>query len=155
MPVCPECKVESKARKNDACPNCHAQVEVYQGAWFRVGTGSPSEVIVRRFESLVSARLQIPFSFDRKSPRYRREMGLANNLLKELGMDLDLTLEVIEVLFKHKQFNWKNLRNSLMDLYRESPVALAIVTATRIERERQASKEDAAFQQAIDREDIF
>jgi hypothetical protein len=155
MPVCPECKVESKARKNDACPNCHAQVEVYQGSWFRVGTGSPAEAIVRKFEGLVSDRLQVPFAFERKSPRYKREMGLANNLLKEMGMDLDLTLEVLEALFKHERFNWKHTRSSFMDLYKDTPIALAIVNIARRERERKVSKEDAAFQQAMEREDIF
>jgi len=160
MPTCPACKEDSPRRKNEACPKCNQLVEVHDGHWFKYGTGSPAAVLLREFEDRVTQQLtlqrnkKMTFSIQKKSPRYRREMAAANQMLVECGHDLDLAIATMEVLFTDNDFNWKT-RSTMLNLYGDIPRALAIATATLNEQLEAEQKNAALFNKLMEEEDIF
>lgn len=152
MPVCPNCNKESPRRSKGSCPECGAPVMLYKGRWFVEDSSSPAEQILDKFEVLISDKIDAPFYFAKSS--VKMELVFAQQLLEDVGWELDLAFEVLEILFKHENFAWKN-RHSLMDTKSDLSAALAIARKRRKQREKQEAREQENYENAMQEDELF
>lgn len=159
MPVCPVCKTEQKKRKNDACPNCGTRIEIHDGLWYHLGSGSPSLRIVRHLEKRVTESVnrgrerKIIFTIPEKSAQFKRELVTASRYIDQAGGDVDLVIETLDILFTHKRFSWRSW-TSLIGM-RDFSLALAIAKANRDQVAAKNTASSTAYQTVMQKENIF
>lgn len=160
MPVCPACKTEQKKRKDGACPNCGARIEIHDGLWFHLGTGSPSLKVVRHLEKCITDSVnkgrekKIIFTIPEKSAQFKRELVTASRYIDQAGGDVDLVIEALDILFAHKRFSWRSW-NSLLQMMRDLPLAITIAQANRELVLARSRVDSTAFQSVMQKENIF
>jgi len=159
MPVCPACKTEQKKRKNDACPNCGARIEIHDGMWFLMGAGSPSLRVVRHLEKCITDSVnkgrekKILYTIPEKSAQFKRELVTASRYIDQAGGDVDLVIEALDILFTHKRFSWRSW-NSLVGMV-DYPLALTIAKANREQALARNAASSTAYQEVMQKENIF
>ena len=159
MPVCPACKTEQKKRKDGACPNCGARIEIHDGLWFHLGTGSPSLKVVRHLEKCITDAVnkgrerKIIFTIPEKSAQFKRELVTASRYIDQAGGDVDLVIDALDILFTHKRFSWRSW-NSLIGM-RDFSLALAIAKANREQALARNIASNTAYQAVMQKENIF
>jgi len=160
MPLCPACHTEQTKRIDGACPGCGTPVDIHKGHWFRAGLGSPTVALLEHFEKRVGDGLsrnrsvRVPFTIPRKGLRYKRELVVAERLLKSADYDFDLTIDALNILFDDMRLNWK-LRDTLLWIEKDYNTALALARANRAEAELRKRKEQETLKAVMAREDIF
>lgn len=156
MPICPECKAVSNNRKDGACPACGTPVELYGGSWYRTSDGSPLDYIVKHFATRV-AKIEGQKRNTSVSPhwltpkmrtRWRRELGLAAQLLTMADEDRDLVVETLDLMFQDRGINFKTI-TSLLALSKEFPLFLAMAIDNREKATQRQAKESNSFDQAM------
>jgi hypothetical protein len=159
MPLCPQCKQDVR-RKNDCCPKCGTELLIYKGSYYRASQGSPTLLILKRFEQLVSEQsskkqnMIVCFHISKKTPHYARELAQAERLLVMAEGDLDLVLATLVVLFDNPQFSFK-MRSSLLGIDRDFNLAMAVARAILEKLHREEQLQQSSFSQVMAKEDIF
>lgn len=160
MPICPNCKTEQIQRRGGCCPNCLVSVKLIDGEWYIADDGSPNVALVSVLEQLYSERqsnwrnMQINYQIPRRGVAWKLELRAAANLLKMTDNDLGLAKETLLLLFDDPQFNWK-LYTSLMSIYRDFIIALAIVKARRAKVEKDTARQEKYLDELGKRRYIF
>ncbi len=160
MPVCPNCNNEHRRRKYGACPTCGEEIRLYEGKWYLAGSGSPNVQVLEYFEQLVSQRETAEmhktciFRIPRKGGMYTQELVAAGRLLDVADNDVHLTKNALWHIFYNRRFSWK-IYTSLMYLYKDFLLALAIARANKEKTEEQVAQEIEAIEKLHSRENIF
>lgn len=160
MMVCPKCKKEYPNRKNGTCPGCGTPVIIYKGKWYLADDGTPTVAIIRQFERRVSEKqsksrgIPVVFEIPRKGNRYKLELVFASRYLDEAAGDLDLVMASLDILFHDPDFNFKT-QVSLVGLYKDYSLALAIAKAKAAAQQRKDKTEQNTFNALLEKEDVF
>ena len=154
MPLCPACKGKFARRKDGDCPGCGVEITLHLGRWFDTKGKNPVTLVFRKWERLMSDRLDTSFSIPEKSNRFKSEMKHIVNLLDYAEWDVDGTMRAFEILFKDPRFAWKTY-SAIIQMWNDFSVAL-IIARDMIDQE---AKEQAAVERQWDlidsMEDLF
>jgi hypothetical protein len=80
MAICPACKGEFARRKDENCPGCGVRITLHNGRWFDLKGKNPVTLTFKKWERLMSDRLDTPFHIPEKSNRFKSEMKHIVNL---------------------------------------------------------------------------
>lgn len=155
MAICPNCKVEARARKDSGCPNCGVPIMIYEGHWFADTPDSPPNVLINYLEEIINQGVNhnrigqpVNFRIKRYGPRYNREVSNIKKMLEVADWDLELVKLAIKVYMTNKQFKNYNVRSFAQVLY-EFDLALAIAQAE-VENIKQESARLEALRSKLD-----
>ncbi len=159
MPICPQCKKDVR-RKDGACPECGTELAIYNGRYYRTEDGNPAQAVLKHFEYLVSRQasknqnMPVVFHISKKTARYKRELVEAERIIEICEGDLEIAKLTLWVLFNNDQMSYKT-RTSLIGVAADFELGLAIARGIKAKKEAEVQKANAAFQQVMNKEDIF
>ncbi|MHC4736481.1 MAG: hypothetical protein ACYTDW_18780, partial [Planctomycetota bacterium] len=108
MAICPACKGEFARRKDENCPGCGVRITLHNGRWFDLKGKNPVTLTFKKWERLMSDRLDTPFHIPEKSNRFKSEMK-----------------HIVNLLFQDPRFSWKTY-SAVIQMWNDFSVALTI-----------------------------
>lgn len=132
---------------------------MFDGRWYKTGTGSPTTRIVDEFFKLLSAKenanrttTPVIVTVPKKSPIYARYIKVAARLLEYADYDVDLVIDALKRIFSDRRTAWKN--HNLLYIEADFLVALAVERANREEAQKQAKQVNTVVKNLV-KVDVF